>query len=334
MEREARDGSDLLGCLWTPVYISGSHLLAKTWFGDTAYHILLTDLHSVWEERMDSIAIQDRAQELNRRLRAPVQAFFSHLCKVALPCLSGEQGAGVEEEEVKRAEVAHISLTRQAGDISMKLKSELAGLPFYWEFRCTLAPLALVCRQLVRPLLLMSRLLQLQVGQLEDLLVRKDMEIQDYRENGAVLSRERLQTEAFEEQSYRESFFTQALPQLRLPQGGFGFDPGLQQLYTAVTTHGNANARKRKLSEQNAQDQGDPSAQSQDPAPRFNPPPEREAGSCEPSLGENPPTGLGAQAGATEPTRPTAPQTGSDMSASSDRPASRPRKKKAVGLFR
>lgn len=35
---------------------------------------------------------------------------------------------------------------------------------------------------------------------------------------------------------------------------------------------------------------------------------EREAGSCEPSLGEHPPTGLGAQAGATEPTGPTAPQ--------------------------
>ena len=46
-----------------------------------------------------------------------------------------------------------------------------------------------VCSQLVRPLLLMSRLLQRQVGQLGDLLVRKDMEIQDYRENGAVLSR-------------------------------------------------------------------------------------------------------------------------------------------------
>ena len=62
MEREARDRSDLLACLWTPVYISGSRLLAKTWFGDTAYHILLTDLHSVWEESMDSLDIQDRAQ--------------------------------------------------------------------------------------------------------------------------------------------------------------------------------------------------------------------------------------------------------------------------------
>lgn len=95
-----------------------------------------------------------------------------------------------------------------------------------------------VCSQLVRPLLLMSRLLQRQVGQLGALLARKDTELQDYRDNGAVLSRgrlyvqrnkntlikhnihtcssrwcvcfaERLQTELFEEQSYRENFLTQ-----------------------------------------------------------------------------------------------------------------------------
>lgn len=53
---------DLLDCPWVPVCISGSQLLAKTWFGDTAYRILLTDLHSVWEEEMDTRAIQDRAQ--------------------------------------------------------------------------------------------------------------------------------------------------------------------------------------------------------------------------------------------------------------------------------
>lgn len=45
------------------------------------------------------------------------------------------------------------------------------------------------CAQLVRPLLAMSHLLQRQAMQLEDLLVRKDAEIQDYKENGASLSR-------------------------------------------------------------------------------------------------------------------------------------------------
>lgn len=47
---------------WLPVSISGCQLLAKSWFGETAYHILLTDMHCVWEERMDTADIQSRSQ--------------------------------------------------------------------------------------------------------------------------------------------------------------------------------------------------------------------------------------------------------------------------------
>lgn len=46
-----------------------------------------------------------------------------------------------------------------------------------------------VCAQLVRPLVVISHMLQQQVKQLGGLLVKKDAEIQDYRENGATLSR-------------------------------------------------------------------------------------------------------------------------------------------------
>lgn len=149
-------------------------------------------------------------QELNRRLRASVDAFFSHLCEVAQPFLSGDHGE------------AQISLTRRGDDnsgVSVRMKSELGGLPFYWEFQLNPAPVAMVtpmstfqevemgrafagfklqsghlsvlqaCTQLVRPLLAMSRLLQQQVEQLGSLLLRKDEEIQDYQENGASLSR-------------------------------------------------------------------------------------------------------------------------------------------------
>uniref|UniRef100_A0A3Q4AGA3 Non-homologous end-joining factor 1 n=1 Tax=Mola mola TaxID=94237 RepID=A0A3Q4AGA3_MOLML len=199
MEAHASSSDVLLQRPWLPVSISGCQLLAKSSFGDTSYHVLLTDMHSVWEEHIDSAAIQERAQELNKRLRAPVKAFLSHLRKVVQPCLSG----GHERADGE----AQISLMRrEEGDISMRLKSELAGLPFYWEFHCSVAPVTVVCAQLVRPLLAMSHLLQRQVEQLGGLLVRKDAEIQDYRENGATLTRERLQTDVFEEQTYGEDF--------------------------------------------------------------------------------------------------------------------------------
>ncbi|XP_058478046.1 non-homologous end-joining factor 1 isoform X2 [Solea solea] len=203
MEVSGAPADVLLQSPWLPVNISGCQLLTKTWFGDSSYHILLTDMVCVWEEWMDSAAIQRRSQELNKRLRAPVKAFFSHLCEVVQPCLSGS-GTGTDQAD----DEAQISLTtrREGGNMVMRLKSELAGLPFYWEFHCTPAPVTMACVQLVRPLLTMSRLLQRQVAQLGCLLMRKDAEIQDYRENGATLTRERLQTDVFEEQTYREDF--------------------------------------------------------------------------------------------------------------------------------
>ncbi|KAG7257911.1 hypothetical protein CRUP_021841 [Coryphaenoides rupestris] len=100
--------------------------------------------------------------------------------------LGGEDGYG------ERAEgEAQVSLVRpgDGGGLSIRLKSELAGLPFHWEFHCTRPAVDMVCAQLVRPLLVMSRLLQAQVDQLGALLARKDAEIQDYKENGATLSR-------------------------------------------------------------------------------------------------------------------------------------------------
>lgn len=324
MELSGAPADVLLQRPWLPVSISGFQLLAKIWFGDSAYHILLTDMTSVWEERMNSDAIQRRSQDLNRRLRAPVKAFFSHLCEVVRPRLSGS-GEGADGE-------AQISLTRKEdGNIGMKLKSELAGLPFYWEFHCTPAPIALVCLQLVRPLLAMSRLLQQQVEQLGVLLVRKDAEIQDYRENGATLSRERLQTDAFEEQTYREDFMAKTLPLVcseQQQQGALGFGDDLQHLYASVVAHRGTHAQKRKLSEERSAEEEEPDLR--------------------PSLGVGSVSGETAHRDREQNRNGQADATGAKMAdraaiqqslpVTSEQPAPRPssktKKKKVFGLFR
>ncbi|XP_068575435.1 non-homologous end-joining factor 1 [Cebidichthys violaceus] len=301
MEVRGAPAEVLLQHPWLPVSISGVQLLTKSWFGETSYHILLTDVDCVWEERMDSAAIQKRAQELNRRLRAEAKAFFSHLCEVVQPCLTGRDGRPGGE--------AQISLRRQEdGNISIKLKSELAELPFYWEFHCTPAPVTVVCGQLVRPLLEMSRLLQRQVEQLGGLLGRKDAEIQDYRENGAVLSRERLQTDVFEEKTYREDFMSKAPPLLRSEQTDvLGFDDDLQHLYAAVVAR---NARKRKPSEE------------QQPAAASS-----AGGTVSSEPGED-------AAAAKMADRPAEQQSLPVRSNPAERASSKPKKKKGVGLFR
>nr|XP_040042628.1 non-homologous end-joining factor 1 [Gasterosteus aculeatus aculeatus] len=349
---------------WLPVSIGGCQLLAKSWFGETAYHVLLTDVSCVWEERMDSSAIQRRAKELNRRLQAEVEAFFSHLCDVVRPCLTGSDGPPDGD--------AHISLARQPdGNMRIKLKSKLEELPFHWEFHCTPAPVPVVCGQLVRPLLAMSHLLQRQVEQLGGLLGRKDAEIQDYRENGATLSRERLQTHTYEEETYREEFMSKTGAQTfclvgcrgahrpaawrrgveasrsmaatgRSNEGcrnlgeeegssssssvnhclsflaseqseALGFNADLQRLYAAVVARGNA--RKRKLSEEQ---------QTAAVAPCL-------GGSVSSEAGEG---GKEQAAASKMADRPGAHQSVPVLSNPPARPSSKPKKKKAVGLFR
>ncbi|XP_072234804.1 non-homologous end-joining factor 1 [Leuresthes tenuis] len=314
MEASGAPSEDvLLQRPWLPVSISGCHLLAKSWFGETAYRILLTDTHCVWEERMDAADIQSRARELNRRLRASVEAFFSHLREVAQPCLAG--GGGDAQVSLKR---------QQDGGISVRLKSELAGLPFHWEFHCKPAPVALVCLQLVRPLLVMSRLLQQQVEQLGRLMVRKDAEIQDYKENGATLSRERLQTDAFEEQTYRESFMAKTLPLLWSESSdALGFGAELQQLYATAVSH--RNTRKRKVSEEWRVEEKPPAAEDLALASS----PEDGSVSTDPA-GEDRKQNLSEQVEASRATKQQPPPVMSDPA---ERSTSKPKKKK-TGLFR
>ncbi|XP_077468002.1 non-homologous end-joining factor 1 [Stigmatopora argus] len=242
MEGTEASANALLRQPWLPVTIDGWNLLVKSCFRGTTYHILLTDLHGVWEETMHSAAIQSRAQELNKRLQASVQAFFTHLCEVVQPSLSGSS-------QPPEGEAGIVVMQMNEGGLNLRLKSKLEGLPFFWEFRCTPAPITVVCLHLVQPLLSMSQLLHQQVDQLEDLLLRKDVEIQDYKENGATLSRARLQTDIFERQTFKGDFLAKTLPALCCELRGvrdFGGD--LRELYSAVAAHGNS--RKRKLAEQ------------------------------------------------------------------------------------
>ncbi|CAN9498177.1 unnamed protein product [Ophioblennius macclurei] len=312
----------LLSQPWLPVSISGCQLLAKSWFGDTTYHILLSDLHSVWEERMDAEAIQSRAKDLNKRLQAPVKAFFSYLHEVVQPLLSGDNGEAESQ--------AQISLTKQEdGNIRIGLKSKLEGLPFYWEFQCTPAPVTLACVQLVRPLLAMSRLLQQQVDQLGGLLLRKDAEIQDYKENGATLTRERLQTDVFEEHTYRQDFMAKALPLLCAERPDvLGFDADLQQLYGKIVTH--RNARKRKLSEERV------AGESQIKETALTSSPGAKSVSGKAAEGSSKPSHNGEvdKAEAQKAGKQTVPQSLADSSEPVEQPSTKVKKKKKVGLFR
>ncbi|XP_009994373.1 PREDICTED: non-homologous end-joining factor 1 [Chaetura pelagica] len=238
MEGSEELESSLLTQPWASVCFGESTFLAKASFRDTGYILLLSDLSSIWYESADAEVVGQRSKELNKRLTVHVSSFLHHLSKLMCPLLAGQQDTATS-----------FSCHHTASSLNLRVKSELSGLPFYWHFHCCPAPLEMVSRHLVRPLIRMSLALQCQVEELTSLLLQKDAEIEDYRESGAALSRDRLRTEPFQEETFQQNFMHETLPQVFGAGEGQKFTSALQQLYVAVTQQEAKQVRKRQHSE-------------------------------------------------------------------------------------
>ncbi|NXW95956.1 NHEJ1 factor, partial [Alopecoenas beccarii] len=190
--------SSLLTQPWASVCFGESAFLAKACFRDTGYVLLISDLSSVWYEIANTEAVGQRSKELNKRLTVHVSSFLHRLRNLICPLLAGQPDTATS-----------FSCHRTASGLSLHVKSELSGLPFYWDFHCCPAPVEMVSRHLVRPLIRMSLALQYQVQELTSLLLQKDAEIEDYRESGATLSRDRLRTEPFQVEMFQQNFMAE-----------------------------------------------------------------------------------------------------------------------------
>ncbi|XP_030700031.1 non-homologous end-joining factor 1 isoform X1 [Globicephala melas] len=210
---------------WAWLQLAENSLLAKAYITKQGYALLVSDLQQVWHEQVDTSVISQRAKELNKRLTAPPAAFLCHLDDLLCPLLKDTACPGK----------ATFSCDRVAEALILRVRSELSGLPFYWNFHCILASPSLVSQHLIRPLMGMSLALQCQVRDLATLLRMKDLEIQDYQESGATLSRDRLKTEPFEENSFLGQFMVEKLPEACSVGDGKPFVTNLQSLYMAVT---------------------------------------------------------------------------------------------------
>ncbi|XP_012498013.1 PREDICTED: non-homologous end-joining factor 1 [Propithecus coquereli] len=210
---------------WAWLQLAENSLLAKAFITKQGYALLVSDLQQVWHEQVDTNVVSQRAKELNKRLTAPPAAFLCHLDNLLRPLLM----------DTAHPSEATFSCECEAEALILRVRSELSGLPFYWNFHCTLASPSLVSQHLICPLMGMSLALQCQVRELATLLRMKDLEIQDYQESGATLSRDRLKTEPFEENSFLEQFMVEKLPEACNIGDGRPFVLNLQSLYVAVT---------------------------------------------------------------------------------------------------
>ncbi|XP_051046139.1 non-homologous end-joining factor 1 [Phodopus roborovskii] len=215
---------------WVWLQLAENSLLAKASITKQGYALLISDLQQVWHEQADTLVVSQRAKELNKRLTAPPSAFLHHLEELLLPLFKDSA-----HQDAADPSHATFSCDRTAEALILRVQSELSGLPFNWQFHCTPASSSLVSQHLIRPLMGMSLALQCHGRELAALLRMKDLEIQGYQESGAVLSRSRLKTEPFEENSFLEQFMVEKLPEACTVGDGRPFATNLQSLYVAVT---------------------------------------------------------------------------------------------------
>uniref|UniRef100_A0A8C6HGX4 Non-homologous end-joining factor 1 n=1 Tax=Mus spicilegus TaxID=10103 RepID=A0A8C6HGX4_MUSSI len=190
---------DLLLQPWAWLQLAENSLLAKVSITKHGYALLISDLQQVWHEQVDTSVVSQRAKELNKRLTAPPAALLCHLDEALRPLF----------KDSAHPSEATFSCDRGEEGLILRVQSELSGLPFSWHFHCIPASSSLVSQHLIHPLMGVSLALQSHVRELAALLRMKDLEIQAYQESGAVLSRSRLKTEPFEENSFLEQFMAE-----------------------------------------------------------------------------------------------------------------------------
>uniref|UniRef100_A0A452ENT8 Non-homologous end-joining factor 1 n=1 Tax=Capra hircus TaxID=9925 RepID=A0A452ENT8_CAPHI len=205
---------------WAWVQLAENSLLAKVYITRQGYALLVSDLQQVWHEQVDTSVISQRAKELNKRLTAPPEAFLCHLDDLLRPLLKDASCPGTATFSCDHVEEALI----------LRVRSELSGLPFYWNFHCILASPSLVSQHLIRPLMGMSLALQCQVRDLTTLLHMKDLEIQDYQESGTSCGVFHL----FVLNDFIYLFLAK-LPEACSVGDGRPFATNLQSMYMAVT---------------------------------------------------------------------------------------------------
>ncbi|XP_052355939.1 uncharacterized protein LOC127916791 isoform X20 [Oncorhynchus keta] len=154
-----------------------------------------------------------------------------------------------------------------------------------------------------------------------------------------VFSRRGVHAKCFPEEVCMPNVFRcvlqeKTVPQVCVRQGGLGFDSELQELYSAVTSYDNTNARKRKISERHAPEEDESTTEDRDP--------NHAASGTQPSgeevnhgldQGDKRQTGRGDRARTTDSETPNEEKTTVPMATAADRPSARPKKKKAKGLF-
>ncbi|GFR62783.1 non-homologous end-joining factor 1 [Elysia marginata] len=219
---------DLSVCPWKPLPVtkvdsntSSSRFLVKSKFSSDVYEFLITDMVHFWYEKLGGLALKRRVTELNPSIEAPMSKVLDQISQ-------NLESPGKETQ---------LSVSTSEDEAELKIESLLAGMPFLYSFKADRAPETMTRDHLTVPLMAMVGELYRQRQELSKLLAAKDRQIEDYKAQGARVSRKYLETAPFDEVAFQSSMITSKGFEEEIKTfGEKAFTSSGQELYREITT--------------------------------------------------------------------------------------------------
>jgi len=173
---------------WVPVTLQCQPYLCRVEVVEEslACSVYLTDLERVWWEEVREGHFQDRWTHLNTDLED----------------MEVVEGLREVERALSSLDTVSVRVERGERELRLDLNWVSEGLPLHWSVTLTEGDPALYRRALTLPLLSQLSALLVQRKQLSSLLRAKDLELEDLRGGGAVLSLPQLRTKWFDQETF------------------------------------------------------------------------------------------------------------------------------------
>lgn len=212
-------------CPWQPVEIGGDRYLIKFRFTQDSYEILITDLVHFWYEEIEDIALRKRIQKLNPSIEASLTRILDQI------------RSSIEFPERETTLSVGFKPDGNEEKLMLKINSQLAGMPFLWNFVGRVADEEMASENLIVPLLGMVSELSRRQGELVKIISNKDKEIDDYKSQGVKTSRKHMETKGFVETAFEnEMLLSKDFESSVNNLGSTAFDETCQDLYRQIMT--------------------------------------------------------------------------------------------------
>lgn len=208
---------------WRLLEINDQTFLFKLITSYNYYCFLLTDLSVIYYEHLSENEIEKKCSEMNAGLEMSLNRILLQLKKTL---------DGLENKAVN-----NLTMVQENNIILIKTETIVAGIPFFWTYTLKECDKIQIKDHLLMPILVMFAELQQRQALLFSIIKKKDLEIEDYKDQGNKLSRKYLETKVFDiNQFLQERSNSEVLEESIEESIKNVFNKENDQFYTSVVT--------------------------------------------------------------------------------------------------